>query len=65
MTHHHSTTRRTTREKPPTGSVLHTGGTVLSCAYCDQGHHSETCKSVSDIEEHKQRLKKAGSVSFV
>ena len=57
MTHQHSTSRRTTRERP---SALHTGGAVLSCVYCGQGHHSETCKSVSDIEERKQWLKKAG-----
>ena len=50
MTHQHSTTRSTTRERPPAGLVLHTGGTVLSSTYCGQGHPSETCNSVSDIE---------------
>ena len=46
---------------PPTGSTLiaNSQGTP-ACCYCRQGHSSNSCTSVTDIEERKAILRRAG-----
>ena len=48
------------RDVQPTAASLFTKGSMVSCVYCDQSHPSASCTTVSDIETHKQQLKKAG-----
>jgi hypothetical protein len=44
----------------PTAAALFAGGRDISCTFCQQGHTSESCRIVSQVEDRKQLLMKTG-----
>ena len=53
---------RTSEKSVPTASTLIAGSNPSSptCCYCQQGHSSNNCKSVTDIEERRKILRRTG-----
>ena len=44
----------------PSGAVLQTGGSTISCTYCQGPHTSNSCKTVSNVTARKDILRKGG-----
>lgn len=42
--------------EPPTAATLLSTDPSLSCAYCDQAHHSSHCRVVTDVKLRKGML---------
>lgn len=54
-----SRVRNPERTPPTTGSTLLNPSTP-ACCYCQQGHSSNSCKSVLDVDERKKILRRSG-----
>ena len=44
----------------PSGAVLQTGGSTISCTYCQGPHTSNSCQTVSNVTARKDILRKGG-----
>ena len=52
--------KKTMRDPLTASSLLTSGSGAPKCSYCHQPHTSSTCRTVTDVSERKQILRKAG-----
>lgn len=52
--------KRTARDPLTASSLLTSGSGAPKCSYCRQSHTSSTCRTVTDVSERRQILRRTG-----